>query len=62
LITTSGFAPASSALRSTKTGLRLRASAASTTSSHAIDHIHDALDLAAEIGVSWVSTMFMWKS
>ena len=52
-MTTIGFAPASSALRSfTKRVLRLRTLGGIHHEQHAINHVHDALDLAAKIGVS----------
>ena len=43
-----------------ETGLRLRTVRGIDDEQHAVDHVHDALDFAAEIGVSGVSTMLMW--
>lgn len=41
-------------------GLGLRTLGRIHHQQHAVDHVHDTLDLAAEVGVSRVSTMLMW--
>jgi hypothetical protein len=41
-------------------GLGLRAVGGIDHQQHAVDHVHDALDFAAEVGVAGVSTMLMW--
>ena len=51
-MTTIGRRPHSNALRSTKRVCGSGPSAASTSSRHAVGHLQDAFDLAAEVGVA----------
>ena len=52
LMTTIGFRPSLSALRDHELGLRHRAFGGVDQQQRAVDHVQDALDLAAEIGVA----------
>ena len=52
LITTIGLTLFSSALRKNETRLRLRAVVRVDHEQNAVDHFHDALDFAAEVGVA----------
>ena len=52
LMTTMGLAPASSALRSTNCVCACGPSCGIHHEQHAVDHVHDALHFAAEIGVA----------
>ena len=51
-MTTIGLALFSSALRKNEPGLRLRTVVRVDHEQNAVDHLHDALDFAAEIGVA----------